>query len=224
VQWEDGSTAAGVSIMAQPAVQPAALPPPLNSIGLTASMNQPSDDRGAFRISGLATGDYFVYATINPQPVVMPGGGRVSTVSAPIRVYMPGVFRKGDAKPVSVRAGEDRDDLRMVIDLRGLHTVSGHVSSAGGQSIVSGRVSLTDSVDASLQLMAAIAATGDFSVSYVPPGTYTMTVFGSTQANSTAARRGNSSSGGVTFKAYSQSVTVADTDVTNMAISLTPAQ
>jgi len=226
LQWEDGSAAAGVQISVDPALPQPPLPQPLSSIRGFSGNAAVTDDRGAFRITGLAGGDYLLQAVINPGVAFGGGfGGRGPGYSTPVHVYAPGVFRKVEAKPISVRAGDERDDLRMVIDLRGLHTVSGHVSSAvAGANIVSGRASLTDSSDTSLQPSGTINANGDFAISYVPAGTYTLNVQGSTVANNGGYRgRGGSSSTSTTFKTYSQSLTVGDTDVTGLGINLVVA-
>ena len=226
LQWEDGSAAAGVQISVDPALPQPPLPQPLSSIRGFSGNAAVTDDRGAFRITGLAGGDYLLQAVINPGVAFGGGfGGRGPGYSTPVHVYAPGVFRKVEAKPISVRAGDERDDLRMVIDLRGLHTVSGHVSSAvAGANIVSGRASLTDSSDTSLQPSGTINANGDFAISYVPAGTYTLNVQGSTVANNGGYRgRNSSSSSSTTFKPYSQTLSVSDTDVTGLGINLVVA-
>jgi hypothetical protein len=151
-------------------------------------------------------------------------GGQIS----PIRVYGSGVFHKADAKPLNVRAGDERSDVRMVIDLHALRTVTGHATaSSPGLSVASGRVSLTDATDPSLQMQGSIDANGQFTVKYVPPGTYTLQVSG---ASTTAANQfGNRGQRGTTtastsFQPLSQPVTVGDTDLSGVALTLTATQ
>jgi len=231
VQWEDGSPASGISISAtaatattttagaQAAVQ---LPDVLQGIqspggGTNFAM---TDDRGVFRITGLATGDYLLRTVI--QPPTQQGGGRFQPAS-PIRVYSPGAFRRADAKTVSVKAGDERNDVRMVIDLRSLRTVSGHAGSGTlGQSVASGRVTLSDPNDRDLQLYGSILPNGDFSVRYVPAGNYALQVSGaSNQSNGSGRGRGSQGSN-VSFQPFSQPVVVSDTDVSGVGITLTP--
>jgi hypothetical protein len=121
-----------------------------------------------------------------------------------------------------VKVGEERSDVRVVIDLRALRTVSGHVGSAtSGQSVASGRVTLSDPNDKDLQLYGSVAANGDFAVRYVPAGNYTLQVAGaSTQSGGN--RRRDSDAGGVSFQPFSQPVVVGDRDVTGVGITLTP--
>ncbi len=251
VVWEDGSPASGLSLAvllntpvtggttttaglpgsgngnngaALPAILQGIQSPSGNTVAQT-------DDRGAFRLSGLATGDYLLRAVI--QPAVQfgggqfGGGGRGPRYASPIVLWSPGVFRRSAAKTVSVRAGEERSDVRVVIDLRSLRTVSGHASSAtAGVNVASGRVSLTDASDPSLQLQGSIDAHGDFSMRYVPPGNYTLQVTGaSNQANNQPRGRGDTSTTpAVTFQRSSQPVVVLDTDLSGVSVSLTPVQ
>jgi hypothetical protein len=226
VEWEDGSAAAGIAVQAAPSVANTALPSALRVVqgfgGGTPYAT--TDDRGNFRMSGLPTGDYVVSATI--QPTSQQGGfGRGGQYSAPIRIYAPGVFRKSAAKPVSVRAGDERTDVRLVLDLQGVHTVSGTVvSSSPGQTVASGRVALTDASDSSLQIQGSIGTQGQFKLPYVPPGTYTLQISGASTAvaNNGFNRRGGNSTAGVSFQPFSQTLIVGETDVSGVAATLIP--
>ena len=228
VAWEDGSPATGITVLATLTPQPPALPNSLQMIrspgpGATTAS---TDDRGNFRIAGMAAGDYLLEAVLQSRGG-FGGFGRGQVVST-IRVYAPGTFHKASAKPITLHNGEERDDVRLVIDLRGLHTVSGHATSASStQTVASGRVVLSDPTDTSLQLMGSIQPDGSFSVRYVPPGSYTLQIGGaSTQANSGfgGRGRGGSSSGGTSFQSFTMPITVSDSDLTGVATPLTPAQ
>ena len=227
IQWEDGSAVVGVSVTVTPVQAQQLVPPPLNAIRMSGTTQSQTDDRGAFRINSLASGDYFVEAVIYAGNLP---GNRGGGILPPIRMYAPGVFHKADAKPIRLHPGDDLDDLRMVVDLSSLHTVSGHVSSpTASQNIVSGRATLTDSVDQNLQPTAMVDARGDFSIPFVPSGTYTLTVQGSTQPSSNgylvrSRRSGSSGSSDAVFSPSTQSLVVGDTDVTGLTINLASAQ
>jgi len=225
IQWEDGSPVVAMEVALPPVVARKPLPSPLSGIRPFGYSQWHTDDRGAFRIDSRASGDYFVVAIIYPTN---PGAGMASGSMSPLQVYAPGVFRKADAKPITLHPGDDPDDLRMVIDLRSLHTVSGHVSStAAGQNIVSGRTTLTDSVDQGLQPTAMIDARGDFSIPFVPSGTYRLSVQGSTQPSLSGylvRSRNSSGTPEVIFQPSVQTLVVGDTDVIGLTINLTPAQ
>jgi hypothetical protein len=231
VAWEDGSAASGIMVMATLTPQPPALPGSLQvirSLGSGASTAM-TDDRGAFRIAGIAAGEYLLQAVIESHTFTTGGFGRVPQVVSPIRIYAPGTFHKASAKPITVRNGDERDDVRLVIDLRGLHTVSGQATSASpGQSVASGRVTLRDATDPTLQLMGSIQPDGSFTVRYVPPGSYTLQIGGaSSQANSGfggRGRGGGSTGGGTSFQPFTMPITVSDSDLTGVSTPLTPVQ
>jgi hypothetical protein len=226
VQWEDGTPATGMGVrVASPTATNAVLPGVLQGIQMVGSQLNigMTDDRGVFRVSGLTPGDYLVQAQIQP-PTQNGGVGRMDRFNSAITVYSPGVFHKAEAKVVSVGVGEERIDVRLVIDLRGLRTVSGHVASADpSDSVASGQVTLTDPNSPDIKPLTLIAPNGDFTLRYVPAGSYTLQVMGaSTQSVGDRARGSQGSR--VSFQDGSQAVTVADRDVTDVAITLTPSQ
>jgi hypothetical protein len=218
VEWQDGSPANGVQMSAQPVITPAPVAGLPRFAGATFGRDNQVDDRGSFRLSGLTPGDYILSATVTPE-------FSRSGPSYPIRIYAPGVFRRTEATPISVRAGEERNDVRMVLRLNDLRTVSGNVGAASGSaSVKSGSVALVDSLDPTLRVGGRIASDGSFSVKFVPPGTYTMTVQGSSQEAQSGYRRGGGSATSgdavTAFAPLTQPLTVGSTDVSGMAINL----
>jgi len=230
VFWEDGSPGAGLVVQAVSTDTNVALPAALAAIQSPGiQIAAVTDDRGGFRIAGLSSGNYIVMTVIQNRS---PGGFQRSFTS-PIRVYGNGVFHKADAKPINVRLGDERSDVRMVIDLHGLHTVTGHASASNPSlTVASGRVSLSDPSDPSLQLMGSIDANGLFTVKYVPPGTYTLQVAGaSTSATGqmgNRGQRGNNNPGSTStstgFQPFSQQLQVGDADLRGIALTLTANQ
>jgi hypothetical protein len=223
VSWEDGTPAAGLTVSAVLTAQATAqLPGPLQSLQFTGNnASAITDDRGDFRITGLTGGDYFVTTVIQSR---IPTAGRGQQAVSSLTVYSPGVFLRSAAKAVSVRNGEERDDMQLTVDLRSLRTISGHVSSSNsGQNVASGRVTLTDQSDSTLHILGVIDANGNFVIKYVPPGSYTLQIAGaSTQANGGYRGRGGSSGGGVSFQSFSQPVVVTDADLSGFAATLNP--
>ncbi len=229
VVWEDGSGVSGAMVMALSTVQRStALPGPLQGLQVNGiSQYAQTDDRGEFRIAGLPSGDYYLQATLQSGGRF---GGRPGFVMqrepATVSVYATGVFRRSKAKTYSVRAGDERNDVRVAIDLRGLHTVSGHVGSSDANlSVAAGRVFLRDDTDPSLTQSGAIDAEGGFSVRFVPSGSYKLQVIGA--SNLVDGLRGRNdaapSTPVVSFQPSSQPLVVTDTDVTGVAVTLTPA-
>lgn len=233
VQWDDGSPAAGIGVSAQPV-------PASSAAGVTSTTlaqlpatgrgpgggfngsfaGSQTDDRGHFRLSGLAPGSYYLRASVQaPAPVqgTERSFGRLLTLS----VYAPDKVRRTDATPIVLAAGEERNDVNVLLGLAALHNVSGIVS-ASSASVHSGTVNLTDQTDSTLNRTGTIAPDGSFVVPYVPAGNYTLRVNASSQAAS-FGRGGISSDPGVRFSPVQASVTVADTDLTGLAVTVTPA-
>jgi hypothetical protein len=226
LQWEDGSAATGVVVSVVSTAVQQELPQALQAVPFYGTPSGFTDDKGRFRMTGLAPGEYLVRAMLRaPAPAAVVAGeemGRVMMYTSQIVVWAPGVFRRAEAKAITVKAGEDRDDVRMVLNLGGLRTVSGHVSVATGPGVTGGRVSLRDPNDTSINVGGGIAANGDFAIGYVPPGTYTLQV----SAGPAFGGRGGQNGGApaVRYQPVTQTVVVGDTDVTGVAVTLVPVQ
>jgi hypothetical protein len=233
LQWDDGSPAAGVNVVAVSSTTGgtgfyggpgqsdlARTVAQLGGFGMNGFQN--SDDRGVFRITGLAPGSYLVRATVmTPSDTPVRGFGQRMTN---VTFYAPGKVRRSDGQVIVIRSGEERDDLVFVIDLRSLHTVSGHVSSADeAGTVASGTVRLTDSQDTSLTRQAAIQADGSFSVQWVPAGNYTLSVANASSSPGVGYGRGQGGSSGPSYQQFQESLTVTDSDMTGLAIALVPA-
>jgi hypothetical protein len=231
MQWDDGSPAAGVNVSVQSSAQANA---PANDLTRVVSMLgggfggglggfQMSDDRGYFRMVGLAPGSYWVRATVM-TPSAEQGGAAVQRVSS-IVMYAPGKLRRSDAQVVTLKSGEERDDLQFTLDLSALHTVSGHVSATDSGAIAGGVVRLTDSQDSSLSRMAMIQPDGSFMVQWVPAGNYTLQVSNaSNMPSASLGRRGQNPGGSATMYApFQESLTVTDSDVSGVGVTLTAA-
>lgn len=230
VQWDDGSPAAGVQVAAQsPSTTGAQATVPFGGgfgrqIAPGFGNGGQTDDRGRFRLSGLLPGSYVVRASVqSPMPAV-PGSeqGRFQRLMS-LNVYAPNKLRKTDATVITLAAGEERPDVNIVLGLSGMHTVSGQVSSSAA-AVRSGSVQLTDQTDSSLNRRGTIAADGTFLVPYVPPGTYTLRISASSQAPNYGRGGGPSSTDAATrFQPLQESVTVADSDLSGLNVTVTPA-
>jgi hypothetical protein len=186
----------------------------------------PSDDRGVFRITGLAPGSYLVRAQML-TPMADAGRGGFGERMSSLTLYAPGKVRKSDAQTITLKSGEERDDVAFTIDLSALHTVSGHVSSTdAGGTVASGTVRVTDSQDSTLTRMAFVQTDGSFAVQWVPAGTYTLAVTNAsnlpTQMFGVRGQQQQSSGGRVTFQQFQETLTVTDSDVSGVGINLTP--
>jgi protocatechuate 3,4-dioxygenase beta subunit len=138
-----------------------------------------TDDLGQFRIHGLAPGDYYVSASFSP-----PGeaAGRVDYLPT----YYPGTASPTDARRITVRLGEEADNINVNLVIARFASVSGRVLN-----------SLNAPVKASLQLSTAdpsglpvgpatAAADGTFAFRHVPPGDYRLRVYGAQSSSGVA--------------------------------------
>lgn len=233
VQWDDGSPASGVQVSAQlaPATgvsgdmksQVAAMGGNRGPNFAVGSGSAQSDDRGRYRLMGLAPGVYLVRASLQ-VPVPIRGDERAFTRTFNLFVYAPNKMRRTDAAAVTIAGAEEHGEVGIVIGLAGLHSVAG-VVSATGAAVHSGSVNLSDQTDPTLNRVGYIAADGSFTVADVPPGNYSLTVNASAQAPGSGSRGGASPGGAATvrFQPLQESIAVADGDLTGLTLNVTPA-
>jgi hypothetical protein len=149
------------------------------------------------------------------------------TKSSPLLIYSPGTLHKKEAAKVTLSTGEEKGDVNITVNLTGLHSVNGTIASAvDHHALNAGSVTLTDTTDKDLKRTATVDATGAFTVSYVPSGTYTLEVSG---GGDTEPAKKKASGVFVAFaqvhtlKSYesaSQQLIVDATDVTGVHVEL----
>jgi hypothetical protein len=167
-----------------------------------------TDDRGAFRVSGLAPGDYYLIALSGPfgtqgaAALSMPSDTRAGFAPT----YFPGTATAADARPVHIDVGHDTTGVTFTLVPSKLFTVAGRVTDPSGASPAGGLQLLQTQggdVRAIVPANAVINPDGTFAIRNVPQGSYVL------QAR---AARG--------FGAAL--VTVIDRDVTDVAIKVLP--
>jgi hypothetical protein len=142
-----------------------------------------TDDTGAFRLYGLAPGEYYV--TASPRRVEDRLGRLIGSATpgqgAPI--FYPGTANRGEAQRITVDvSGEARADMQLV-DVRTSH-VSGIVLASDGSPAAGAMITLSagdldfaasggDAL-APLRILDDAAADGSFELTGVPPGSFTL--------------------------------------------------
>ena len=233
ISWDDGSPVTGAVFTVTPAKGDAKPPSQFNMLAMASMLSalSISDDLGHYRLSGLAPGDYIVTAVLQTGGQSGLGAGMNLTkmmAVTPMTVYAPSAFHKADAKPITLTSGEDLRDQAMTVNLSGLHSVSGKVSSAEDHhGLNQATVRLQDGTDKDFIRSASVDAAGNFTVTFLPPGTYTMKV---TDAEDTEPKPKTDKDktsifgpGNKTLRAYkdgSMSVIVSDSDLTGQNIEL----
>ena len=248
VLWDDGSpvslaivtvevSTAGTDAAAASAAKPKPLPPQFGMLAMVGGFSGggivgTSDDLGQYRIAGLAPGSYVVKVTLQVHSNFSMQAGAMDLASMmsdkPLVLFAPAALHRADAKPLSLKGGDEQTDEDVTINLAGMHTVSGRVgSSEDHHGINSATVELTDANDKDVVRGAGVDASGNFSVTFVPPGTYNLTV---TDAEDTQPSK-KAPTGMIKFttpdtvRSYEdgkQSVIVTDSDVVGLSIELTP--
>ncbi|HEY6506663.1 MAG TPA: carboxypeptidase-like regulatory domain-containing protein, partial [Vicinamibacterales bacterium] len=133
-----------------------------------------TDDTGAFRLYGLAPGDYFVAATLRaaPQDSSPDRAGYAPT-------YFPGTGNAGEAQRVRLGIGEEQSVSFSLLPVRTVR-ISGTVVSAAGPVPSNGVVALTsaegDDVGIVTPTGGQIQANGAFTISNAVPGSYVLSV------------------------------------------------
>jgi hypothetical protein len=185
ILYDDGSPAVGWTLAV---IKPrsaddsaeaaaAAMAPALAMMG--AGQPAKTDDRGRYRISGLAPGEYALRASLTATGVGISaanmgdGGSGIS-----LAVYTGDTFSRADAKVVKVTAGDELSGTDITVPARKLHNIIGHVvSSSDGHTLNVGLVNLTVKDNPAVHLNAAIRDDGSFHFECLPGNiSYTLTV------------------------------------------------
>ena len=238
VLYDDGTPAAGWAVWALrpdgPDTVDDALPPAIQKQMAVESGGPVTtvDDRGNFRIAGLAGGKYVLRASEAAAPIGV-GMGNLNQAGSGIRlaVYAPGTFARSGAKTVSITQGEEHVGADITIPDRHLHSLVGHVYAANdNHALNKGDVSLTARADPSLHLKAPVRDDGSFHFDYLPgDAAYTLSVANAADAT---YKTGGSSFLGISvavpqvrqsYESATQDVLLGKDDNNTVRFSLAPA-
>lgn len=143
-----------------------------------------TDDRGTYRVSGLAPGEYFVTASawntgaedvrltdLSIVPPALPAGVGYSPV------LYPGVVDPARAVAITVTAGEERAGIDIPMQFVPTSRIEGVIVDPAGQPAQRVEASLVDTVPVPRQAIAVRSGPdGRFSVTGIPPGRYLLRV------------------------------------------------
>ena len=213
----------------------------ISPLGLT------TDDRGMYRIYGLAPGDYIISASVRVTPgdlrpvapgeiqwarqITQPGGAGGGNAPPPQAqtvgyspVFFPGTVDPAAASVVTVGAGEERGGVDFALQLVATARVEGTVVDADGRRATDAQVSLVPKTivasPLSMGMPRATVTNGQFVVSGVTPGTYVVTARGRGAGPGGAPARGRGASG-PSLWAMTE-ISVAGQDLPNIEMRLEP--
>jgi hypothetical protein len=164
-----------------------------------------TDDRGEFRIFGVAPGDYYVNATVRQMTFGGVSDDRVGYAPT----YYPGTPVSSEAQRVTVGIGEEVDGISFSIAPTRTANVTGIARDGEGKPMSNSFVNVIQRTDNGLPQYGAggaqTRADGSFTISNLPPGSYTL------QARSNGASNGD---------VATQDVTVNGSDLTGLLLSV----
>jgi hypothetical protein len=197
VSFDDSAPAAGVALQA--------FVLPSNSSTQAASGTQQqsfagfaqTDDRGQFRLTGLADGTYIVFAA--PRSI--------------FPIYYGNTIERSHAKKLDVHAGDELPGVDIQVPAAGMHSVSGVVvSKQDGHALSRASVQLRLSSGDTGTISATTAPDGTFTFNAVPDGKFTVQI---SNAYDPTTRTGYTSSG--------QALEVDGTDVSGLVVNAAPS-
>ena len=138
-----------------------------------------TDDLGQFRIYGLAPGDYYVSALFSPSGEA---AGRIDYLPT----YYPGTASPAEARRITLRLGEEADNINVNLVIGSFASVSGRMLNSQNAP-VKGSLQLSTADPSGLAVgPATAAADGTFSFRHVSPGEYRLRVYGAQSSSGTA--------------------------------------
>lgn len=160
VSYDDGGPAAGVSVQAFDA----STTPSTGASG--SSGYATSDDRGEFRITGLADGTYLVYAA--PRSV--------------FPVYFGNTIDRSHARTLEIRAGAEVSGADIEIPAIAMHRVGGVLLGDDGHALAHTPLQMRLSSGGTTSITAISATDGTFVFPAVPDGSFVLQTPGGQQA------------------------------------------
>ena len=139
-----------------------------------------TDDRGVFRIYGLAPGDYYISAQLRSPSQMMIGASPVGSarVEGYAPTYYPGTPDVSEASRVAVKAAQEATNISMALVGARLARVAGRAVNSRGAPVVQGTVMAmpTDRMSPGIMMSAPAVTTADgaFQILGLAPGTYNL--------------------------------------------------
>jgi hypothetical protein len=140
-----------------------------------AGRNVTTNDIGEFRLFGIPPGQYYLSATWRNIGGFNPNGSP-SERTAYVPIYFPGTMNASEAQRITVSAGQQIDDLVMVLKPIKASRVSGTATGTDGKPLTPAMIMVMQSNVGfgSMTGGAQVRPDGTFTVNGLAPGTYTL--------------------------------------------------
>jgi Carboxypeptidase regulatory-like domain len=140
-----------------------------------AGRNVTTNDIGEFRLFGIPPGQYYLSATWRNIGGFNPNGSP-SERTAYVPIYFPGTMNASEAQRITVSAGQQIDDLVMVLKPIKASRVSGTATGTDGKPLTPAMIMVMQSNVGFGSMMggAQVRPDGTFTVNGLAPGTYTL--------------------------------------------------
>lgn len=169
-----------------------------------------TDDQGAFRLYGLAPGDYYISANNRQGMVVMPGMNNTEA-DAYAPTYYPGTPNVAEATRITVKSGQEMSGANFALIVARMARIRGHAYNSSGQPVGNAMLMLMPANPGVMSFSfgpnnAMVAPDGAFQFTNVAPGRYNLTV--RPQGMPTA-----------TSEMASMTITVGNEDIDNLVVT-----
>ena len=128
-----------------------------------------TDDRGEFRIWGLAPGQYFLKATNPRNGERGPASGQVY-----VPIFYPGVADPAQSQAIELHPGEELSGINLSLSAQRAVHVKGRVLTSNGVPAKGSDVALTQFAGDGYSLDVETDSAGRFDLAAVPPGSYSI--------------------------------------------------
>jgi hypothetical protein len=139
-----------------------------------------TDDTGAYRLYGLAPGEYLVSGTVRSQMFMMPGMTSQNEPEGYAPSYYPGTPSMAEAQRITIKGGQELTGVNFALAATKLARIRGRVTNSGGEA-AAGLMIMVSSLDPNsmyqMPMMgrAQTRADGSFEVTGLSQGTYSVT-------------------------------------------------
>jgi hypothetical protein len=235
VRFDDGGPAIGMTVRPLLHRDSAWIPITLNGFAFNADIT--TNDRGEFRFSGLPSGEYLIQADlelVNSMYEVSrdEGGSGAEVKQYSISLFSGAVTQAKNAKPLTIKVGDDREGEDFNLPLGKLHRLRGAlVAERDGHALNAGEVELLNADDLTLVASTKVKPEDSlFTFAFVPEGSYVLSVSGVADANYTEIMLGAGSMPPTSVKttvvhayAKAKQAVQVDGDIDNVSIAVAEA-